>query len=284
MQAALKGDELDKDYIQQLRADKTKRLEIIEKNKKELSEHDKDGYLRYKIPLLTSASECSSALKLLEAKLKILEAEQEKMEQLPVEREIPEQASSWRCKSHKISRHDFFINYRVATDKDLAEKLALALDNKIKKDRSRVHTFLDKRCLVDGEDWEAGFLHGLGNSAVIVLLISEAAIENIVNADKRQDNVLLEYEGAMQRSESNEAKLIPFLVGKIVGNTLEKFSNFSAARFPNEKHFSPKSNANVQETMYKLFKLQGQHLDPSAYEDKLPYLLSELEERLALGK
>ncbi len=35
-----------------------------------------------------------------------------------------------------------------------------------------VFCFWDRQCLCDGQDWEKGFLHGLQNSDVIILLIS----------------------------------------------------------------------------------------------------------------
>lgn len=53
------------------------------------------------------------------------------------------------------SKYDCFINYRVATDADLAEKLYLYLATK------GIHAFLDKKCLKNGEKWKDGFLTGM---------------------------------------------------------------------------------------------------------------------------
>jgi hypothetical protein len=53
------------------------------------------------------------------------------------------------------SKYDCFINYRVATDADLAEKLFLYLRNK------NIFAFLDKKCLKNGEKWKDGFLTGM---------------------------------------------------------------------------------------------------------------------------
>jgi hypothetical protein len=50
--------------------------------------------------------------------------------------------------------YDCFINYRVATDADLAEKLFLYLN------LAGYHPFLDKKCLKNGENWKDGFLKG----------------------------------------------------------------------------------------------------------------------------
>ena len=52
------------------------------------------------------------------------------------------------------SHYDCFINYRVAADADLAEKLYLYLANK------GIYAFLDKKCLKNGEKWKEGFLTG----------------------------------------------------------------------------------------------------------------------------
>jgi hypothetical protein len=53
-----------------------------------------------------------------------------------------------------VDKYDCFINYRVAADADLAERLYLYLELK------GVRAFLDKKCLKDGEKWKDGFLKG----------------------------------------------------------------------------------------------------------------------------
>lgn len=53
-----------------------------------------------------------------------------------------------------VNTYDCFISYRVAADADLAEKLYLYLKTK------GIHTFLDKKCLKNGERWAEGFLSG----------------------------------------------------------------------------------------------------------------------------
>lgn len=52
------------------------------------------------------------------------------------------------------TKYDCFINYRVASDSDLAEKLYLYLATK------GIYAFLDKKCLKNGEKWKEGFLTG----------------------------------------------------------------------------------------------------------------------------
>jgi hypothetical protein len=53
-----------------------------------------------------------------------------------------------------INTYDCFINYRVAADSDLAEKLYLYLN------LAGYRPFLDKKCLKNGENWKEGFLSG----------------------------------------------------------------------------------------------------------------------------
>ena len=56
---------------------------------------------------------------------------------------VPAISSEWKCgNKHRLLMHDVFINYRVATDKDIAEKLAYAIAAEQKS------VFLDKFCLV----------------------------------------------------------------------------------------------------------------------------------------
>jgi TIR domain len=95
-----------------------------------------------------------------------------------------------------VTRYDVFINYRVAADADVAEKLYLYLK------AERVHAFLDKKCLKDGEKWKEGFLTGLRGSKYFLALISSNALARVRDSaqDHTYDNVLLEYETALSVS------------------------------------------------------------------------------------
>lgn len=90
-------------------------------------------------------------------------------------------------------KYDCFINYRVASDADLAEKLYLYLKTK------GIHAFLDKKCLKNGEKWKDGFLTGLKNSKCFVAVISRRALDRVRDESDNHtwDNVLLEYETAL---------------------------------------------------------------------------------------
>ena len=155
----------------------------------------------------------------------------------------------WKCKSHESLFHDVFISYRVWSDKDLSLKLALHLDRQAKEggrgDTLRV--FLDRHCLNDGEGWEMGFLYGLQYAAVAVLLVSGKALQGIMQADQRQDNVLLEYEYAIKGEQEGHKIVLPLFVNN------DDFSPFvfpDLSLFPEGKHNSPKTLfSSVRETM-----------------------------------
>jgi len=188
----------------------------------------------------------------------------------------------WKCKKHKIAKHDVFINYRVRTDKDLAIKLFYALSAETKEDGKAIRPFLDAECLNDGEEWEAGFLNGLEHAAVILLLISEDGIKGIEGAHERQDNVLLEYEYALDKHAKETAVLLPLVVGKTVeGGLYKPFGGFGVSQYSENKHASAKSTGtSVRATMETLFKIQGLKTDPGAFGDRIKDIVGKIEDAL----
>ena len=132
--------------------------------------------------------------------------------------------------------YDLFINYRVAADADVAEKLYLYLKTK------GIHAFLDKKCLKAGEPWKEGFLSGLSRSRMFLCLISSAALTNVRDKSKDHalDNVLLEYETALliQRHlfevDADLARnyVVPVHVGHFSQGVLTKFTDFNSMMYP----------------------------------------------------
>jgi len=185
------------------------------------------------------------------------------------------------CKKHASEVHDIFINYRVASEKDLSLKLFYALStHRHPTGKEAVKVFLDRQCLPEGEEYEKHFVSAITNSTIIVLLISEAGIANIQSADQWQDNVLLEYELALEQHESEKAFVLPLLIPtiKVVeGETyIVKFKKFGTDQYPDAPHKSPKSSKNVRETMKKLFSLQGVHIDLDNLDSPLPGIVEKL--------
>jgi len=193
------------------------------------------------------------------------------------------------CKEHSLKDHDVFINYRVAANADTAQALFLLLSGVERCDGKRVQPYLDRYCLEDGRPWEEGFLVGISNAALIILLISEDAIEGIKGADKWQDNVLLEYEYALEKVGKNEATLLPIFLGKKVAGATPReilwkdFGAFSTDVFPDAPH--KKSGKNVRKTMAELFKIQGlQVTKPDALPTQKKLLKKKIEAALTLLK
>jgi hypothetical protein len=165
-----------------------------------------------------------------------------------------------------------FVNYRVWCDKDVAEKLYYAL-----KSEGSV-MFWDKACLKDGAGWEDGFVQGLQKSSKFVALISEKGLDGIIdNAATSQDNVLKEYELAVDKLEVDSKYIVPVLVGEYVrvdgADMLKKFNGFCGLKGKDgelrkwpDKYSTTCKTRTIKQTMEKLFSIQGIHLDPQQIE------------------
>lgn len=105
----------------------------------------------------------------------------------------------YTCWSHNVHRHDFFLNYRVAsegnayvhsqvivawlnshsmfsfesiTQKPIIQEIYEILSCQKTSTGDNVFVYWDKMCLNYGQNWQDGFLFGMQNAKVIVLLIS----------------------------------------------------------------------------------------------------------------
>lgn len=196
----------------------------------------------------------------------------------PINVSITPEIDCWKCRYHNSNSHDLFISYRVNTDAELAEKLV-----------DRIHL----------QNWQTSFLNGLLKSSVVVLLMSRSGIENFKAAHERHDNMLLEYEYALQRLSEEGAqkiKLIPVFVGRKIsvvvdGVEMEVFQKF---QFPNlldfpdephktthEFHVQQRKKLTIREVMKHIFSLQGVFLNDIS---NLTGLVSELNEILEKGE
>eukprot|EP00026_Physarum_polycephalum_P000711 Phypoly_transcript_00712.p1 GENE.Phypoly_transcript_00712~~Phypoly_transcript_00712.p1 ORF type:complete len:920 (-),score=65.02 Phypoly_transcript_00712:1306-4065(-) len=156
------------------------------------------------------------------------------------------------CRSHNIAEHDFFVSYRVASEgkqhstKEPKFGISQLIYEKIAVSKTRlgvpVFAFWDKKCLNDGMSWEKGFLRGLLNSKVIVLLISNEGLAGIqTDAQFQQDNVLVEYECALLKHHLHAVRVVPVFISNV---------NFSM-QFPNTPH---KRGKLAQRTLDKLLR------------------------------
>eukprot|EP00733_Pompholyxophrys_punicea_P000770 Pompholyxophrys_punicea_v1_NODE_275_length_2422_cov_4.596958.p1 type:complete len:553 gc:universal NODE_275_length_2422_cov_4.596958:752-2410(+) len=186
-------------------------------------------------------------------------------------------SATWICQHHHTTKHDIFISYRVASDKTCAQKLFWALSSSRKETGWSARPFLDKYCLVHGESWENGFVYGLGSSLMVVLLISERGIQPIEKAHERQDNVLLEIEFALARSEAGDALVCPVFLSDENG---KRFSFPPLTNFPDVKHRSSRSKTNrtIRQTMEALFRIHGKFVSPDELEYESSVMINTVDE------
>ena len=148
-------------------------------------------------------------------------------------------AAGW---ANGTDKFDCFISYRVAADKDVAEKIYLSL----KALNPPIYAFLDQYCLKSGEPWKDGFIRGLHSSRVFVAVLSAKALEwpRNFHSDHSKDNVMIEYETALKicSDTGNDRFILPLLVGEYIGDgPLYKFgavgpsgkSNFDLSLYSN---------------------------------------------------
>ncbi|KAI8812784.1 hypothetical protein BJ742DRAFT_552999 [Cladochytrium replicatum] len=181
---------------------------------------------------------------------------------------------NWFCMRHKRDEtHHIFISYRQAASLYQAHILALELEIQLATlsheigqeftDETKPHVFLDQTCLVPGEDWVNGFLTGLVNTRMMVLLCSNAAIERMKRADNSEDNLLLEWELALERYRAGVVEILPILIGQEVRvNDQVLFSpfDFSIVNLLPEakpKHRLSPQNMTVREIVQNILQLQA---------------------------
>ncbi|KAJ3072386.1 hypothetical protein HK102_006247, partial [Quaeritorhiza haematococci] len=170
-----------------------------------------------------------------------------------------------------------FISYRVRTDADLAEKLCdkLQLLTLASETREiRIKCFLDKQNLSQGRDFEEQFMESLESSCLFLPVISEANLEIIGNVQEGwRDNVLLEWECALEMARRGQIHIIPLLVGNVeVGKvdgakTYRRFNGFGIP-LP-EVNTAHCKDYTVRDTVRELLRFQGVFLNPEELGDKL---------------
>ena len=115
----------------------------------------------------------------------------------------------WVCLAHRVAAHLAFLSYRVIAD-GLRSPLSPRASGAVEAIYAAFQdfdlggggggasiraptVFWDAKCLTDGEDWYVGFVSGLMKSSVVLLLVSEGALERMRGADKRVVNLLHEW-------------------------------------------------------------------------------------------
>ncbi|KAJ3127419.1 hypothetical protein HK098_006408 [Nowakowskiella sp. JEL0407] len=194
---------------------------------------------------------------------------------------------NWVCK-HNVYDFDYFLSHRQNPDKDFATVLYYAT-NGLRLDENLVHTFWDSQCLVSGQRWEEGFVNALKQTKVVLLFCSEKCLERVLTADIDPDNMLLEWELALEMHFAEKMQLFPIFIGreqKVVVNGRTRsmnvpFDGFGMA-FPDSFHCHERSpgKRTVKQVMKEIFALQGEHMELTKIEvakTKLLNILSKIK-------
>ncbi|KAJ3350863.1 hypothetical protein HDU83_009391 [Entophlyctis luteolus] len=198
-----------------------------------------------------------------------------------------------------MSRKDyhFFVSYRVNTDGDLAERITDKLQQlsiATEKRDVRLKGFFDKQNLVSGVDFTTQFLTGtppflnaiqivslnidagLHGSCLFLPLVSEACLESMLSIEiGHDDNVVREWQTALDLCANGEIEIIPILVGvnrNVDGCAVyQKFNGFGLlGQLPDFPVSSaPANGLTVKEVVSEIFKLQGIFLNPQDVVERL---------------
>ena len=121
---------------------------------------------------------------------------------------------------------DVFLSYRVDADQGVVKELYWQLCNLIVveggKER-KLHVFWDRECLKAGERWEEGFAAAISNCHLVVVVMSRHAFamdgkrHNVAALTETSncDNVVLEYNLALELNRLKGTAIMPLFVGDI---------------------------------------------------------------------
>lgn len=157
-----------------------------------------------------------------------------------------------------------------------------------------VKCFWDKQDIRDAVDWKETFRTALLHTCLFVPIVSEAGIECLksLSPTDEEDNVLIEYEDALELKRQKRIVLFPILVGKQLDNgkvAKFDFEEFGAHTFPElqsptKKPLSGRRKHSICETMTQLFRLQGVFLSsPTELTIQVKRAQSLLAEKSTLG-
>jgi hypothetical protein len=132
--------------------------------------------------------------------------------------------SNWLNKYTLIDYYDLFISYRwnqydSALTRGLFDRLSLF---PVTSSQREIETFLDVMRLQNGRDFRGDFAKALIESAVILPIVSMAALDRLISHDvEKVDNLLVEWILAIIcYSQANSSKRIfPFMLGRFDVNT-----------------------------------------------------------------
>jgi len=180
------------------------------------------------------------------------------------------------------NRYDFFISYRKKTEKILAIRLFDLLNNReydSNRNYPKISCFFDEYSLQGGENYANELDNSLKNTSIIVILLSETAIADYTTiTEEKKDNLLHEWEIALDRKRALQGAIYPLLVDIEEGAHVYKFHTFGIEDYPNVK--AENTTKSVRAIMSELMQIHAySHVSEKAYldVDKLINKLKEFE-------
>ncbi|KAI8811537.1 hypothetical protein BJ742DRAFT_796348 [Cladochytrium replicatum] len=179
--------------------------------------------------------------------------------------------------------YHIFVSYRVRTDATFAERLTDKLQiNRVKgEDREiLIKCFLDQQSLRQGEDYMTQFLAALRDSCLFLPIVSEANVAALYNMEQGgTDNVLMEWELALELASTGSIDIIPLLLGSTVmvdgAQTYRRFSAFNLDRIPDVYSAHGGKKMTVRETVGRMLRLQGLFVNPADLSEKISALIEK---------
>ena len=243
--------------------DINKNVEIMEKSAEYSLTEDSILLLKMKRKII---NEIKKRAKQLETSLKLaaLEAERDKAraDSLSILRKsVVPLPSGWACDRHGIGRHSVFVSYRGATEglagSGTIEKLVDAIEHEPTSDAverepsSKAIVFFGKTCIMSNSR-ELRLMNGLEGASLVVPIMSAAALQSMIeHAATRRDDLLTEWEIALERQRAGLCKVLPIIVpDDVPGGSVD----FSGASYPDAPHFG--SGISIRSTLAALFKCQ----------------------------
>ena len=169
--------------------------------------------------------------------------------------------SGWACDHHGTGRHSIFGSYRVKSEgsdgNGLIKRLVDAIEKRGKEDAGdAVTVFYDKQCLNSGESWEMGLKNGLEGASLVMPLVSAVALQGMIeHAATRRDNLLMEWETALERQFLGKCLVLPIFVQDVGTNGKPRHVDYIESSYPDTPHFL--SGISIKTTIVALLKIQG---------------------------
>jgi len=170
------------------------------------------------------------------------------------------------------NQYDFFISYRQGPDNNLADALYKELNGKIfdeSRNYPKISCYLDRENIPGGANWKESFKNGLQNASVIIMIVSESALKRMIILEEgKEDNLLYEWEMAINYKSDNIKEIFPIFTGDKI---------YSEDKFPLTKAKDAKQS--VQEILKKLKDFQLTSGNANDIKNHLlPKLINKLKE------